>query len=336
MRSPLQRVAEDSIRDAVTDGWAVTVDDLEYVPEGGGAYHWVARADGGRRLFVTCDDLGIKPWLGHDHDTVFRGLLLAYAAAMDLRAAGLTYVAAPVPSRSGAPAERLDDRHSVSVFEYVEGAPGRWGQPLDSGTGAELVRMLSRLHQSTPAVRSIARRGLDLSGRGALEDALGDLDHRWDGGPLANIARQELAENASTVAGWLSVLDRLALRLEGQDVQTTVTHGEPHPGNLIRTGGGLVLIDWDTVALSRPERDLWMIADERGDVARLYEDLTGITLDPDALRAHRLLWALADIAAFTAQLRGHHGRDADAERAVEALRSIFTGREPSPFGSPVP
>jgi thiamine kinase-like enzyme len=36
-----------------------------------------------------------------------------------------------------------------------------------------------------------------------------------------------------------------------------ITHGEPHPGNLLRTRAGLRLIDWDMTALARPERDLW-------------------------------------------------------------------------------
>jgi spectinomycin phosphotransferase len=39
-----------------------------------------------------------------------------------------------------------------------------------------------------------------------------------------------------------------------------VTHGEPHPGNILRAAGGLYLIDWDTVGLALPERDLWMVA----------------------------------------------------------------------------
>ncbi|WP_432843998.1 phosphotransferase family protein [Dactylosporangium sp. CA-092794] len=35
-----------------------------------------------------------------------------------------------------------------------------------------------------------------------------------------------------------------------------LTHGEPHPGNTMRTGGGWLLIDWDTALLAAPERDL--------------------------------------------------------------------------------
>jgi hypothetical protein len=92
-----------------------------------------------------------------------------------------------------------------------------------------------------------------------------------------------------------------------------------------------VLVDWDTVALARPERDLWMIVDACGTAMSAYRDLTGITLDPDAVAAYRLLWALTDMAAFTLQLRGEHRRDADAKKALAGLRSILNGREPFPM-----
>jgi spectinomycin phosphotransferase len=101
----------------------------------------------------------------------------------------------------------------------------------------------------------------------------------------------------------------------------------------MRTGEGLALIDWDTVALAPPERDLWMLAEADPALVTRYEHLTGVEADADALRAHRLLWALDDLAAFTAQLRRPHGRDADAERALTAVRDILSGREPAPYGA---
>jgi len=45
------------------------------------------------------------------------------------------------------------------------------------------------------------------------------------------------------------------------------------------------------------------------------------------------MWALSDLAAYTAQLRGEHQHDADAERALAAIESILDGRQPSPYGT---
>src|SRR5438270_624686 len=157
----------DDLASVVRREWRLAVGRLDDVPEGGGAYHWVARATDGRRWFVTCDDLDTKPSLGTDRDAVFAGLRAAYGAAIGLPPAG-------------------------------------------------------------------AARGSE----------------------------------------------------------TVTTHGEPHPGNLIRTHDGFALVDWDTVAAARPERDLWMLDDSTGEARAAYQHLSGRALDPLALDAHGLLWAL--------------------------------------------
>jgi spectinomycin phosphotransferase len=333
VRSPLEHVWDNVIKDVLANCWGLRIGELRYFPEGGGAYHWIAYASDARRWFVTCDDLDTKPWLGSDRDSVFDNLRVAYGTAMDLRSAGLAFVVAPVASISGVPAERVDERHGVSVFECVDGEPGQWGRPVGPRGCKELVTMLVQLHRSTPALGGVAPRGLHVPGRDDLDDALDNLDRPWDGGPLSELARRELAAHVREVVGSLADLDRLAVREDAMDAEAVVTHGEPHPGNLIRTRAGLVLIDWDTVALARPERDLWMIGDADEDVLTAYRDLTGVRLDPEALAAYRLLWALTDIAAFTARLRGEHQRDGDAEKALAALSSVVNGREPSPYGT---
>lgn len=328
-------LTEPAIEAAVIDGWALRIDRLRYLPEGGGAYHWMAFGDDDRRWFLTCDDLTTKPWLGADSDSVFEGLVGAYRTAIDLRTAGLLFVAAPIPNVSGEAAVRIDERHSIAVLEYLDGEPGQWGRPLGDREHRDHVALLAQLHAGTPAVRSAARRGLDVPGREGFERALDDLDRRWDGGPLSERARRELAGEADVVQSWLADLDRLAARLGVTDADEVITHGEPHPGNFLRTATGPVLIDWDTVALARPERDLWMMAESRGAaVLDAYRDLTGVTLDREALVAYRLLWALTDLAAFSVQLRSEHQVDADAERALAAVRSILGGHEPSPYGPP--
>ena len=64
-----------------------------------------------------------------------------------------------------------------------------------------------------------------------------------------------------------------------------------------------MLVDWDTVGLAPPERDLWMVASETGDELRRYTELTGRPVDPTALGLYRLRWALDDISCFVRDLR---------------------------------
>lgn len=333
MRSRLERVTEQAVADAVAGGWGLQVGQVRYVPEGGGAYHWVGRADG-LLWFITCDDLDTKPWLGTERDAVFDRLSAAYATAMALRGSGADFVVAPLPAATGAPAARIDDRHSVSVFPYVHGISGRWGDSLARDKCEQLLAMLGRLHACDTAMYDLATRGLDVPGRPALEEAVASLDTPWHGGPFSDAARGELASHAAVVVDSLAELDTLTSHLDRLEPRLVLTHGEPHPGNLMRTAHGLVLIDWDTVASARPERDLWMLAEADSTLVDHYRDITGITPDPDALRAYRLVWALSDLAAFTAQLRTEHTNDPDAEWALACLTSILTGREPRPYGCP--
>jgi spectinomycin phosphotransferase len=131
-----------------------------------------------------------------------------------------------------------------------------------------------------------------------LEQALADVNHPWSGGPFSEPTRDWLARNAVDLRGQLREFDRLAARVAASDRGLVVTHGEPHPGNLIRTSSGLVLIDWDTVAFALPERDLWLVTTGTDEAATRYAGATGRDIDGEALSMYRLAWDLTDIALF--------------------------------------
>ncbi len=58
-----------------------------------------------------------------------------------------------------------------------------------------------------------------------------------------------------------------------------------------------MLVDWDTVALAPPERDLWMVVESAEDAA-IYADATGRQVDDEALQFFRLTWDLKDLAEY--------------------------------------
>ena len=155
-------------------------------------------------------------------------------------------------------------RHTVALFPFVDGRVGEFGDS-DPGERAAVVALLAELHRATPAVAAVARSvGLELPGRGHIEAALLDVDEQWAGGPLSEPARRAFAGRASDVAELLALADRLAAGVAERDGEWVVTHGEPHAANVMRTGTGHVLVDWDTVALAPPERDLWMVVGASG------------------------------------------------------------------------
>jgi len=310
VRALPEGVTEAEVMAAVAEGWGIEVAGAEYAPVGGGSYHW--RADGsGGRWFVTVDDLDRKGWLGADRETVFDGLRAAFDAALDLRdAGGLEFVLGPVPTPAGESLRRVGPRHTVAVFPLVDGGALPFGDRLPDGEGAELGRMLARLHAAAPLARPWP---LQPPERGGLERALGEVDREWTGGPFAEPARALVAGRAAGIRGLLETFDELAARVAARGAEPVVTHGEPHAGNVLRTGGGLRLIDWDTVGLAPPERDLWMV-DASASAAR--------GPDPDAMRLYELRWRLDDLSSYLAVLRRPHVRNADTEHAIRVLELI--------------
>ena len=91
----------------------------------------------------------------------------------------------------------------------------------------------------------------------------------------------------------------------------------------MRSRDGLVLIDWDTVALALPERDLWQVTTETGDEVAQYVDATGCQISSAAMSLHRLEWDLADIAVYLDQFQSTHQHTADTQEAWDNLVSYL-------------
>ncbi|HEX5298019.1 MAG TPA: aminoglycoside phosphotransferase family protein [Streptosporangiaceae bacterium] len=319
MRDLPEGITERDVARALADGWDLAAWTLEYAPVGGGSYHWVAAGGAaGERRFVTVDDLDDKGWLGRTRPAVLAGLRAAMDAATTLRRrAGLGFVVAPEPASTGDTVRPVGDRHAVAVFPFLTGTPGDWDEPLPAPERDELIAMLAALHGADPGAVRLPRFEAGLSWRGDLETALRELGRPWGGGPYAEPARELLAGTARTVRRQLETLDRGATRLAAAEV--VITHGEPHPGNVIHGADGLLLIDWDTVGLAPPERDLWSVATESGDEVRRYTELTGRRVDPAVLEFYRLRWALDDLSCFVRDLRAPHRRTPGTEHAWQAL-----------------
>ncbi|RVX43454.1 spectinomycin phosphotransferase [Nonomuraea polychroma] len=283
--------------------WGIDAVALDYAPVGFGDYHWVA--DG--RWFVTVVDVRRRS---------YDGLVHAMETAAALREqARLDFVVAPLRAGDGTTLRQLDHhRYAMSVFPFEDGTPGDFGDEQSPEERGLLIDLLAELHRTPPPLSTPAR-PVELAGRSRLEDALRETNRSWLGGPYAEPARGLIAEHAPTLRRRLEELDRMAEK-GGEPV---VTHGEPHPGNLLRRRDGrLLLVDWDTVGMAVPERDLWLVAKDPSDLAR-YADAAGRTPDPASLELYRLRWALDDVAEFVAWFRSPHGRTPDAEQSWDAL-----------------
>ena len=308
------------LRAALVDGWGLQPATIDYVAVGFGSYHWSLLTSDSQRYFVTVDDLDTKPWLGTTRDESFACLGAAFDTVAALRASpGLEFAVAPVESILSESLRRIDDRYAVAVFPWGEGGGGRFDEDLSPAERCQALDLLANLHRA--ASPSTGLRTYDPhSARECLEPALGQVDTPWQGGPYSEPARAWLARTSTALRQRLQEFDKLAEALVDRAV--VVTHGEPHPGNLMRTTRGLVLVDWDTVALALPERDLWMLAPLSRDEKARYAAATGHEPDEAALELFSLAWDLADLAEYVTLFRSPHSRNEDTDQAWDELTQI--------------
>jgi spectinomycin phosphotransferase len=317
VRAAPEGVETGAVVDALRHGWDFDANAAEYAPVGGGSYHWIVADTAGRRGFVSVDDLDNKAWLGDTRDEAFDGLRCALDTAVALRGSGLSFVVAPTRARSGASLLRLDMRYSLALFPFVDGEAGEFGRYNNDDERCGVAALLAELHGATASCASARTAGFDLPGRHHLEAALAERDTAWTGGPLSEPSRAAIVAGAHDLAELIALADRLAADARTRDRGFVVTHGEPHAANVIRSGERQLLVDWDTVALGPPERDLWMV-----DARDAYERAAGRRLDDAALDFFRLTWDLKDVAEYLNVLRRPHREDEDTLRHHKALTQI--------------
>lgn len=303
-------ISEPGLAAALREHWGFTVADLSYAPVGFGGYHWLAAGGSGERWFVTVSDLDAYRWLSAD--AAFGDLQATMGAATALAAdAGLDFVVAPIPAVSGGTVIRLHPRYAVSVFPVVDGTPGQFRDGISAGERTMIAGLLAELHGATLTVPTAPVRDPALAGRAVLEAAISESGEPWQGGPFAERARALIAANGPALRSALAAFDALVRQASGRPA--VITHGEPHPGNMIWAGRRCMLIDWDTAGLAQPERDLWMLASETGEELAYYTQITGRQVSEAALRLYRLRWALEEITLFLQEFRAPHRHTADTE-----------------------
>ncbi len=326
MLTPPDGLSEELLGAALYRHWNVVASSMSYLAVGFGSHHWEVADPGGTRWFVTADELHNKRVrLSESLDTAFGRLRAALSAAMDLRASGRSFVVAPVPAAGGEPLVRAGAEFGVAVYPFVAGTSFEWGEFSSPAHRDAVLDLLIAVHT---APRGAARRAMTddfvVPHRDELEAAI-DSAGRTEAdpaGPFTRPAASLLAANRAPIRRLLARYDELAARARSQPARAVLTHGEPHPGNTMLTADGWRLIDWDTVLVAPPERDLWSLDHADGSVLARYGAATGVRPLSPVLELYRLRWDLADIAVDASRFRRPHRGSADDEASWELLRSL--------------
>ena len=298
--------------------WGLAPVRLRHLPVGFGDHHWELTDAAGGRWFITVAGLA-GGWRGTGAAAGYADRRAAMETVTALRRAGLEFAVAPVPTAGGQALAPLGDGHAITVFPHIDGVAGEWGEELTAGDRLALVGVLARLHDATAVARRTApARSPRPASLPVLEAALGELGQPWHGGPYSEPARQLLARHAARLGGALARFDEL-VRHAARGGPPVITHGEPHPGNILHSAGRMHLIDWDTVGLALPERDLWMVAGADAGAAGRYAELTGRPVSAAALQLYKMRWSLDDIALAVRDFRAPHVQNEDSVLTWETL-----------------
>ncbi len=323
MQSRPDNLPDAVVAVAVSDGWNLHSPTAVYWPVGYGSHHWAVENAAGGRWFASVDVLDEQ-----DPGGSFGQLAAALDAAAGARDARLSFVVAPIRTPDGDVLRPLCERYALALYPHVAGKSGNFNDTLSPDDAAELTGLLCSLHDVPHDAATRTRVGVEtfaLPGRASLEAALSDSTDTggWPG-PYGERLRSLLARHRDDVDRVLREHDRLVAAAGPQDDRTVLTHGEPHPGNLIRTSDGMVLVDWDTALFAPPERDVWLLdARTGGRAAAEYTAQSGRPLSRDLLLRYDLAWSLADLAVFVELLRKTPDETADTAWSWDAFRGTL-------------
>jgi spectinomycin phosphotransferase len=315
MRTRPDDIDDRQLDEALRESWGVQVAGLEYVAIGGGTHHWRAG-----EYWLSLDDLDDKPFLGASRSLVLANLRRALEIAATLHREGLEFVFAPLPTHGGDVLVPITHRYVLSLYPFLRGTTYPWGEPLPSTEREQLLDTLVRLHGSTPHAARLAHTvAVGFARRANLEAALHAVHTPWCTGPFGESARALFLQRAEDAAWMLGAYDQLATDVAERGAPLVLSHGEPHPSNVMAIGGRLKLLDWDTVGLAPPERDLWWLATDTDTYMKRYTAQTGRAVDAQALKLYRLRWQLDDLIWCISALRAPHSDTVDTRLALKNL-----------------
>jgi spectinomycin phosphotransferase len=289
---PNPEIDERALARLVAERYGADPDKLAFAPVGGDGWHF------------RCPPF----WVSVRRDRqVHRPA--AYAAARELREAGLEFVLGPLPDAVGRIVHYLG-RLPIVVLPFVEGAT-LFETGVRPGEVDAIAAMCDRLHAAR-CVTALTAETYELPFLDELRSGLADAARAGPhGGPYGAALRELVSRNRSAILDMMAEITALADVCRVDPTPFVLTHGEPDHGNVLRdTSGRLHLIDWGELQYGPPERD--------------WTSLAGLGLDRPVRepfsRFYHLRWDLGEIAEYTARFASPHAGNAeDADRWRELL-----------------
>lgn len=218
---------------------------------------------------------------------------------------GIRQVIPPLPTTHGAFWTRVG-QFALMAWPFIEGRDG-YRAALTDAQWLELADAIASIHGSQlpePLAGRVPRDTFASDWR----DAVSGYIARGVGSGCDSAAKEagELVRASGTrIAAAVARAELLAGELRARELPVTLCHGDMHAGNvLISADDRLYVLDWDTLELAPPERDLEQIGGRWGDTrtAALFYKRYPRKPDLGALAYYRYRRVVEDIAVDCAAL----------------------------------
>lgn len=248
---------------------------------------------------------------------------------------GVPHLIPVVGARTG---EWVDlEPFTVTVFPFITGKSG-YEVPLTTRNWRDFGAALKRLHTLAvpPELRNrLQRETYGAGGREQLKAFLSRLEDTdtdpIDTDPIAGRLAAFMKGKQLQVSDLVSRAEHCAETLRARAPEFVVCHADLHAGNLLISGGGFYIIDWDDPILAPKERDLMFIGGGQGfagyapqeEEKLFYKGYGSADIDALALAYYRFERTVQDLAIYCDELERGVGSEAERRQSLRYLMANF-------------
>ena len=225
----------------------------------------------------------------------------AYAAAAELRDAGMTAVLAPIAGQDGRVVRSIEG-YPVVVYDYLP-CDTLVGVALTDAGRHRVVDAISAVH-AADVLADLPCESYELSFDADLARAIRAGDRAAAAGPYGARLALLLRHHRRRLDGERREIARLGAMCRAIGGAPGLTHGEPSAANILRPHGSdsLLLADWGGAMWGPPERDWFHIYRTLG---------IDFAFRPHLYRFYELRWRLSEIAEYATRFSQPHIGDVE-------------------------
>jgi spectinomycin phosphotransferase len=252
-----------------------------------------------------------------------------------LNDSGIEYAAAPLPNHAGKLWTPLTD-FSVVLYPFIEGRNG-FETPLSAQQWTALGRILRQMHSAelpSAALETIPREQFSPSWRQQVQAWQSFVERQTLGDSVAADFAAFMRNKRRDITALCESADTLAAVVRTRRLPAVICHGDLHVGNVLVTPSGSVyVVDWDTLVLAPPERDLMFAGMGLGSnrlyspdeqAACFYNGYGAYPVDTAAIAYYRCERIVQDAAAYCTQILLTEGDDPDRREGLSHFRQQFS------------